>query len=103
MQETLRSLVVCSLLAVPTLAHAEGPTVAVEVTASSTAKGKADKTPPCGLKYLRSSADGTYKLQATITWEITWTGTGGAGGDLPDGTFGNDQAVTVQEIQAVNR
>nr|WBO79682.1 hypothetical protein SBE_003398 [Streptomyces sp. SBE_14.2] len=67
------------------------------------AKGKADKTPPCGLKYLRSSGDGTYKLQATITWEIEWTGTGGAGGDLPDGTFGNDQAVTVQEIQAINR
>ncbi|MGV9454711.1 hypothetical protein [Streptomyces sp. NPDC003635] len=67
------------------------------------AKGKADQTPPCGLKYLRSSGDGTFALQATITWEITWTGTGGAGGDLPNGTFGNDQAVTVQEIQAVNR
>ncbi|MFD5948866.1 hypothetical protein ACFWAZ_21760 [Streptomyces collinus] len=67
------------------------------------AKGKADQTPPCGLKYLRSSGDGTYKLQATITWEIDWTGTGGAGGDLPNGTFGNEQAVTVQEVQAVNR
>ncbi|MBB5123977.1 hypothetical protein [Streptomyces griseoloalbus] len=67
------------------------------------AKGKADRTPPCGLKYLRSSGDGTFELQATVTWDITWTGTGGAGGDLPDGTFGNDQAVTVQEIQAINR
>lgn len=67
------------------------------------AKGKSDETPPCGLKYLRSSGDGTYKLRATITWAISWTGTGGAGGDLPDGTFGNEQAVTVQEIQAVNR
>ncbi|MGW0824227.1 hypothetical protein [Streptomyces sp. NPDC002845] len=67
------------------------------------AKGRADGTPPCGLKYLRSSGDGTFKLQATITWEITWTGTGGAGGDLPNGTFGNDQDVTVQEIQAINR
>lgn len=67
------------------------------------AKGKADETPPCGLMYLRSSGDGTYKLQATITWDITWTGTGGAGGDLPDGEFGNDQAVIVQEIQSVNR
>ncbi|MFI8302688.1 hypothetical protein ACIF80_04395 [Streptomyces sp. NPDC085927] len=67
------------------------------------AKGKADRTPPCGIKYLRSSGDGTYALQATITWEIAWTGTGGAGGDLPDGSFGNEQAVTVQEIQAVNR
>ncbi|MBD0842755.1 hypothetical protein [Streptomyces sp. TRM68416] len=67
------------------------------------AKGKADRTPPCGLKYLRSSGDGTFSLQATVTWEITWTGTGGAGGDLPNGTFGNEQAVTVQEIQAINR
>lgn len=67
------------------------------------AKGKADETPPCGIKYLRSSGDGTFKLQATVTWDITWEGTGGAGGDLPDGTFGNDQDVTVQEIQAVNR
>ncbi len=66
-------------------------------------RGEADRTPPCGLKYLRSSGDGTFALQATITWEISWTGTGGAGGDLPDGTFGNDQAVTVQEIQSVNR
>ncbi|MBX9365321.1 hypothetical protein [Streptomyces sp. WAC04114] len=67
------------------------------------AKGKADRTPPCGVKYLRSSGDGTYPLQATVTWEITWTGTGGTGGDLPDGTFGATQDVVVQEIQAVNR
>ncbi len=67
------------------------------------AKGKADQTPPCGIKYLRSSGDGTYDLQATITWDIAWTGTGGTGGDLPDGTFGTTQAVTVQEIQAINR
>ncbi|MFC4464969.1 hypothetical protein ACFPH6_10510 [Streptomyces xiangluensis] len=67
------------------------------------AKGKADQTPPCGLKYLRSSGDGTFKLQATVTWEVTWAGTGGAGGDLPNGEFGNDQAVVVQEIQSVNR
>ncbi|MEV6197448.1 hypothetical protein AB0M19_34210 [Streptomyces sp. NPDC051920] len=67
------------------------------------AKGKAAKTPPCGIKYLRSSGDGTYKLRATITWAVTWTGTGTAGGDLPDGTFGTTQDITVQEIQSVNR
>nr|WP_030859913.1 hypothetical protein [Streptomyces sp. NRRL S-37] len=66
-------------------------------------KGKADKTPPCGVKYLRSSGDGTFPLQATVTWEIHWTGTGGAGGDLPDGEFGATQDVEVQEIQAINR
>ncbi|MFB6957165.1 hypothetical protein ACFCYB_09020 [Streptomyces sp. NPDC056309] len=67
------------------------------------AKGKADRTPPCGVKYLRSSGDGSYRLRATITWKIHWTGTGGSGGDLPEGTFGDTQDVTVQEIQAVNR
>ncbi|MFJ8198000.1 hypothetical protein [Streptomyces sp. NPDC096152] len=67
------------------------------------AKGKADRTPPCGIKYLRSSADGAFKLRATVTWQINWTGTGGTGGDLPDGTFGTAQDVTVQEIQSVNR
>ncbi|GAA2286979.1 hypothetical protein GCM10010234_28330 [Streptomyces hawaiiensis] len=67
------------------------------------AKGKADQTPPCGVRYLRSSGDGTYPLQATVTWKITWTGTGGTGGKLPDGTFGATQDVVVQEIQAVNR
>ncbi|MEU0893251.1 hypothetical protein ABZ376_02270 [Streptomyces massasporeus] len=68
------------------------------------AKGKADETPPCGVRYLRSSGDGTYKLRATVTWEITWTGTGSPNPTkLPNGTFGNDQAITVQEIQAVNR
>ena len=67
------------------------------------AKGKADQTPPCGVKYLRSSGDGTYPLRATVTWKITWTGTGGTGDDLPDGNFGATQNVVVQEIQAVNR
>ncbi|MFD5182003.1 hypothetical protein ACFWMQ_05060 [Streptomyces sp. NPDC058372] len=68
------------------------------------AKGKADRTPPCGVTYLRSSGDGTFQLQATITWKIHWTGTGVAKEQpLPDGTFGADQAVTVQEIQAINR
>ncbi|MGW2899386.1 hypothetical protein ACWDAO_33580 [Streptomyces sp. NPDC001212] len=66
-------------------------------------RGKSDQAPPCGIKYLRSSGNGTYNLKATITWRISWIGTGGAGGDLPDGTFGATQAVTVQEIQAVNR
>ena len=66
-------------------------------------KGKADRTPPCGVKYLRSSGDGTFPLQATVTWKIDWTGSGGAGGDLPDGAFGATQDVVVQEIQAINR
>jgi enoyl reductase len=68
------------------------------------AKGKADETPPCGVTYLRSSGDGSYQLKATVTWKIHWTGTGVAGEQaLPDGAFGGEQDVVVQEIQAVNR
>ncbi|WP_328562060.1 hypothetical protein [Streptomyces coelicoflavus] len=67
------------------------------------ASGKSDETPPCGITYLRSSGDSTYNLKATVTWDITWEGSNGEAGTLPDGTFGNEQAVTVQEIQAVNR
>ncbi|MFE7072998.1 hypothetical protein ACFU96_23240 [Streptomyces sp. NPDC057620] len=68
------------------------------------AKGKASETPPCGVKYLRSSGDGSYQLQATITWRIHWTGTGVAGEQpLPNGEFGAGQDVIVQEIQSINR
>ncbi|MGW9344876.1 hypothetical protein ACWGR3_25300 [Streptomyces albidoflavus] len=68
------------------------------------AKGKAEQEPPCGVTYLRSSGGGAYAMEATVTWEISWTGTGVAGQQaLPDGTFGNEQAVEVEEIQSVNR
>ncbi|GAP53146.1 secreted protein [Streptomyces azureus] len=68
------------------------------------AQGKADQDPPCGVSYLRSSgSDGPCPLCATVTWKISWTGTSGEGGGLPDGTFGTTQDVTVQEIQSVNR
>ncbi|MEU6083486.1 hypothetical protein [Streptomyces sp. NPDC047108] len=66
-------------------------------------KGHAKTDPPCGVKYLRSSGDGTYPLKATITWKIHWTGTGTGGGGLPDGHFGTTQDITVGEIQAINR
>ncbi|MEV0981268.1 hypothetical protein [Streptomyces sp. NPDC049915] len=68
------------------------------------AKGKANQTPPCGVRYLRSTgANGSYALKATVTWKITWTSTTGEGDRLPDGTFGATQNVTVREIQSVNR
>ncbi|MEW2161825.1 hypothetical protein AB0912_02330 [Streptomyces sp. NPDC007084] len=68
------------------------------------AKGRARETPPCGVKYLRSSGGGSFSFRATVTWRIHWTGTGVAQAqDLPDGTFGADQDVVVQEIQSVNR
>lgn len=67
------------------------------------ARGDADRVPPCGIRYLRSSRHVTYHLKATITRRISWNGSGGAGGGLPDGTFGTTQDIAVQEIQAVNR
>ncbi|WP_306966243.1 hypothetical protein [Streptomyces afghaniensis] len=67
------------------------------------ARGKAELTPPCGVRYLRSSGDGSYGLKATLTWEISWEGAGGTGGDLPSGTFATTTDVAVQEYQAVNR
>ncbi|WP_432423124.1 hypothetical protein [Streptomyces pseudovenezuelae] len=66
-------------------------------------KGSADKTPPCGITYLHATDGKPYHLKASITWQITWEGTDGATGDLPDGTFETTQDMNVQEIQAINR
>ncbi|MFE0174383.1 hypothetical protein ACFWZ2_18875 [Streptomyces sp. NPDC059002] len=68
------------------------------------AKGTpADTEPPCGVRYLRSSGDGSYELGATITWRVTWTSTNGQGDKLPPGEFGAAQDVVVGEIQSINR
>ncbi|MFJ3249765.1 hypothetical protein [Streptomyces sp. NPDC086782] len=67
------------------------------------AKGNADKTPPCGIRYLRATNGRPYRLKASITWQITWRGSDGSGGELPDGTFETTQDMNVQEIQSVNR
>ncbi|MFE1286922.1 hypothetical protein [Streptomyces sp. NPDC058751] len=68
------------------------------------AEGKSEETPPCGVKYLHSSGNGSYPLTASVTWKISWTGTGvNEVQDLPDGEFGAEQSVIVQEIQTVNR
>ncbi|SNX63231.1 hypothetical protein SAMN06272735_5033 [Streptomyces sp. TLI_55] len=65
--------------------------------------GDADKTPPCGIRYLKATNGTPYRLSASVTWQITWEGAGGTGGDLPDGTFETTQDMNVQEIQAINR
>ncbi len=60
--------------------------------------------PPCGVTYLHSTTGrAPFALRATITWRVAWTGSGGTGGALPDGTFGTTRAVTVQEVQSVVR
>ncbi|WP_251071247.1 hypothetical protein [Streptomyces sp. ISL-43] len=68
------------------------------------AAGSENQTPPCGITYLRSSGNGTFPLQASVTWNAGWTGSNGQRGGLPSGAMeGEPQNVTVQEIQAVNR
>jgi enoyl reductase len=59
--------------------------------------------PPCGLTYERSSGGGTFPLKATITWAVSWTGSGGVGGKLDNGVFDFTTDVVVQDIQSVNR
>ncbi|MDO0926313.1 hypothetical protein QQY24_13095 [Streptomyces sp. TG1A-8] len=66
-------------------------------------RGDADRTPPCGITYLRASNGGPYRLRASLTWRISWKGSDGSGGDLPDGTFPATRDMAVQEIQSVNR
>lgn len=67
-------------------------------------KGSGLKPPPCGVTYRHSTAHtGPYRLKATLTWRVSWKGSGGAGGTLPEGTFGTGIPLHVQEAQAVNR
>lgn len=71
---------------------------------SAYVKGSGDKTPPCGMTYLRANTHtGPYKFKATITWKVAWTSTDGGGATFPSGTFGTTTDVTVQEVQAINR
>lgn len=66
-------------------------------------KGDADQTPPCGISYLHATDGTPYQLKASITWKISWKGSGNSGGTMPDGTFETTQDMNVQEIQAINR
>ncbi|MEV0323315.1 hypothetical protein ACIBKX_11975 [Streptomyces sp. NPDC050658] len=66
-------------------------------------KGKSKQDPPCGIAYQRATGGEPFQLKASITWEITWEGSGNTGGDLPNGTFDGTQDVEVQEIQSINR
>ncbi|GAA2322845.1 hypothetical protein GCM10010234_81160 [Streptomyces hawaiiensis] len=66
-------------------------------------KDSGDRTPPCGIRYLRATKGTPYHLSASVTWQITWEGSDGTDGDLPDGTFETTQDMNVQEIQSINR
>jgi hypothetical protein len=65
--------------------------------------GDGDKTPSCGVRYLHATNGTPYQLKASVTWQISWRGSDGSGGDLPDGVFADTQGITVQEVQSVNR
>lgn len=62
----------------------------------------------CNIAYQKSSGDGSYPLQAQITWKVTWTDSADPDGPaqqpaLPDGLSTFEQDVTVKEIQSINR
>ena len=62
-------------------------------------------SPDCGHTYTSSSAGqpgGAFQATATITWDITWQGAGGAGGVLPPLFTTATAAFRVAESQALN-
>jgi len=62
-------------------------------------------SPTCGYTYEESSAGqpgGAYRVTVTITWDITWQGTGGAGGALAPLQTVAAAEFRVAESQALN-
>lgn len=62
----------------------------------------------CNITYRRSSGDGTYELEASLTWNVNWNPTESPDGapvneDFPDGQSTTEIPVTVKEIQTVVR
>ncbi|MFF0727836.1 hypothetical protein [Streptomyces sp. NPDC004134] len=68
-------------------------------------KGNADKVPPCGVTYLRSSeSTGPYDFTASVTWRVTWSASDGTTDEpLPTGIIEATQELDVREIQSVVR
>lgn len=66
--------------------------------------GKKDRTPPCGIRYLRATGENSsYTLKATLTWKVEWKSTEDPGGAFPSGTFSTTESLTVKEIQSIVR
>ncbi|MEO3753513.1 hypothetical protein [Streptomyces sp. B6B3] len=67
--------------------------------------GRAEDEPPCGVTYLRSTGAGeSYELTATITWSVSWTGTGNPDPqELPDAVLETTHDITVDEVQTIVR
>jgi hypothetical protein len=65
----------------------------------------ASASPDCELTYTSSSAGqpgGAFRATATITWDVTWRGGGGAGGVLPPLFTTAVAAFRVAESQALS-
>ena len=74
-------------------------------TPYSSADDPAAASPDCGHTWTTSSAGqpgGAFRATATITWDITWRGAGGAGGALPPLFTTAVAAFRVAESQALN-
>jgi hypothetical protein len=74
-------------------------------TPYTSADNPASASPDCGHTYTTSSAeqpDGAFQATATITWDVTWQGTGGAGGVLPPLFTTAAAAFRVAESQALD-
>jgi hypothetical protein len=74
-------------------------------TPYASADNPAAASPSCGHTYTSSSAGqpgGAFRATATITWDVTWQGAGGAGGVLPPLFTTAVAAFRVAESQALN-
>ncbi|MFG1806243.1 hypothetical protein [Streptomyces sp. NPDC049040] len=76
-----------------------------DCTGIGTAYNPGDEgNPPCGVVYLKDTDGASFQMTVTVTWKITWVGTGHPDPQgLPAGTFPHDQDVIVREIQSINR
>lgn len=87
------------------VAHPHSGTCAIGTAGSvgePYAEGRAGQTPPCGVTYLRAThGRGPYELTASVTWEVSWTGSGGTGAALPTSMFETSHPLEVQEVQAI--
>jgi hypothetical protein len=74
-------------------------------TAFTAGDNPAAASPTCGYTYEESSAGqpgGAYQVTVTITWDIAWKGTDGAGGALPALETVAAAEFRVAESQALN-
>ncbi|AKH85404.1 hypothetical protein AA958_27780 [Streptomyces sp. CNQ-509] len=88
-------------------AHADPAECSYDLVASGGGFTVDTEDAACNVTYRKSSGDGTYDLQASLTWEVAWNPSADPAGSpttaLPDGQSSDDIPVTVKEIQTVVR